>query len=128
MPLWGVEADSGVVGGVDGRVGWREHGCEISSGWGIPVGFEFVEEDLSVVGEFGGLRWGWGAWVRWEASSLSGYPAGRRGRWLRCGLGDGVVGWFELGKISVEGHDPSDHRSDVLFALPFRCPLDTTKL
>jgi hypothetical protein len=42
MTLWGVEANSGVVGGVDGGVGWRQHGCEVSCWWGVPVGIEFL--------------------------------------------------------------------------------------
>ena len=35
---------------------------------------------------------------------------------------------MELCKVAVEGNDASGHGSDVSFALPLRCPLDTTEL
>ena len=38
------------------------------------------------------------------------------------------MAWVELCQIAVEGNCPAGHGSDVSFALPFRCPLDTTVL
>ncbi len=109
MSLWGVEANSGVVGGVDGRSGWRQHGCEVPSWWGVPVGIGFLQEDLSVLVEFGGLRGGRGSWVGRGSSSLPGYLAGRRGGRSWCWEWSGVVGCLELCKVAVEGNDASGH-------------------
>jgi hypothetical protein len=81
-----------------------------------------------VLFEFGGLRRGRGSWVGRGSSSLAGDLVGRRGGRSWCWEWGGVVGFVELCKVAVEGHDTSGHGSDVSFALPLRCPLDTTEL
>jgi hypothetical protein len=77
VSLWGMETDGRVIGGVDGRVGGGEHGGERARGFGVPVGVEFLEKDLSMAGKFGGLWRRGGARVGRDASPLPGDPLGR---------------------------------------------------
>ena len=46
---------------------------------------------------------------------------------MQCGWG-GWFSWEKLCQIVIEGRPPSGYGSDVSFALPFWCPLDTTEL